>query len=192
MACVVNLQTITVTLSPLPGEKHPISLRKAPLYLHQIPSWGLLSHITHREVNAGEHSAQQQSSGAPSCPNNAPFGFSSSILKARVYHIPKKIQSQIFSGNRKYLAPVMKAPAVYQVFGKVCHSSFVSLCSMTVRDRAPTWECWGLSNLTKTYFSLLQTHGEGFVSVLETCSKGNIHQPCYNYAPLQSSSRRST
>lgn len=144
-----------------PGEKHPISLCKAPLYLHQIPSWPFLSHITRREVNAGEHSAQQQSSGAHSCPNNAPFGFSSSILKAQVYHIPKKIQSQIFSGNRKYLASVMKAPAVYQVFGKVCDSSFVSLCSLTVRDRAPTWEGWGLSSLTKTYFHYCKHMGKG-------------------------------
>lgn len=45
MACVVNLQTITVTLSPLPGEKYPISLCKAPLYLNQIllgPSLAIL------------------------------------------------------------------------------------------------------------------------------------------------------
>ena len=163
MTCAVNPQTIPVTLSPHPGEKHPISLCRAPLYLHQIPSWAFLSHITHREVNAGEHSARQQSSGAPSGPMNAPFVFSSCILKARglpVHHIPKKIQSQIFSGNRQYLASVMKAAAVYQVPAKVCDSFFASPCSVTARDRAPTWEGWGLPNLTKTQtFTVANTGG---------------------------------
>jgi len=121
MACAINLQAFTITLSPHPGEKHPISLCKASLYLHKIPSWAFLSTITHREVKAGEHSALQESSGAPSCAMNAPLIFTSSILKAQglpVHHISKTIQSQIFSGNRKCLASAMKAAAVYQVSGR--------------------------------------------------------------------------
>lgn len=98
------------------------------------------------------------------------------------HHIPKKIQSQILSKNRRYSAYVMKAAPVNQVSGKVCDSSFMSPCSVTVRNRAPTnREGWVLSNLIKTQTFIIANIGEGLVSVLETGSKGNIYQPCYNY-----------
>lgn len=97
-------------------------------------------------------------------PMNAPFVFSCSVLKAPglpFHHISKRIQSQIFSGNRKYLVSSTKAAAVYRVSGKVCDSSFMSSCSATVRDRASTRESWGLSNLTKTRtFTLANTGGK--------------------------------
>lgn len=143
------------------------------------------------EVNAGKHSAWQQPPGSSLCSMNAPFFLSLVFRKHGIYQFTtyqRKFgpKSSLEIGNIWHLS----WKQIMFTSGKVSNSSFMSPHSMTVRDRAATWEVWEWSKLTKTQAFTIANTEDWVWFYTRTGSKGTINQPFYNCESQQSSSRR--
>lgn len=55
--------------------------------------------------------------------------------------------------------------------------------TLTVRDRAATWDYWEWSNLTKTQAFTISTTEDRVCFCTKALSKGTVNQPFYNCEP---------
>lgn len=162
-----------ISIKSFPGPSLAISPTEESMLVSTVPDSGLLVHHHAQGMHLlffpllfWKHRVYQFTT------YQRKFSSESSLEIGNTWHLSRKLLMYIRSLVRSVTAP--SCPNAVWQWETVHQPRKVGDC--------PIWP--------KHRLSPLQTQWEGFVSVLETCSKGNINQRCYNHVPPQGYSRR--